>query len=262
MTTSPEPLGPSASFGANVETSDWIEWTGGENPVPGQMVEWRERDGDVGSALCSDDLSWLSYDAHNDIIAYRVVSPPASAAKGEELRDHIGIEWSYHDDDIHPPRPFNHVRANLGQLSTDWIKVGLQEQGVLTLAERAEGERLAIAEVERSVAALQPHPSQQAVAWRYRYPTDEAWQLTQDHDQAFKNTGEVEPLGVIPFGSEASQQAGTEDVFDREPDLGASSPEPSLRRLVTRYYRDHDMPEPERLADQYFASLTTSGVGR
>lgn len=58
--------------------------------------------------------------------------------------------------------------------------------------------------------ALQPHPSQQVVAWRYRYPNDEAWQLTQDHDQAFKNTGEVEPLGVIPFGSETSQQAGTE----------------------------------------------------
>jgi hypothetical protein len=42
-----------------------------------------------------------------------------------------------------------------------------------------------------------------AVAWRYRYPNDEAWQLTQDHDQAFKNTGEVEPLGVIPFGAAA-----------------------------------------------------------
>lgn len=56
---------------------------------------------------------------------------------------------------------------------------------------------------------LQPHPSQQVVAWRYRYPNDEAWQLTQDHDQAFKNTGEVEPLGVIPLGSETSQQAGT-----------------------------------------------------
>lgn len=53
----------------------------------------------------------------------------------------------------------------------------------------------------------------EAVAWRYRYPNDEAWQLTQDHDQAFKNTGEVEPLGVIPFGSEPSQQAGAEGAY-------------------------------------------------
>ena len=40
----------------------------------------------------------------------------------------------------------------------------------------------------------------EAVAWRYRYPNDTDWQITQDHDQAFRNTGEVEPLGVIPFG--------------------------------------------------------------
>lgn len=46
-----------------------------------------------------------------------------------------------------------------------------------------------------------------AVAWRYRYPKDDAWQLTQDHDQAFKNTGEVEPLGVIPFAPQTDTDA-------------------------------------------------------
>jgi len=54
--------------------------------------------------------------------------------------------------------------------------------------------------IDAALAASTPVGGwEEPVAWRYRYPNDEAWQLTQDHDQAFKNTGEVEPLGVIPF---------------------------------------------------------------
>lgn len=60
----------------------------------------------------------------------------------------------------------------------------------------------------------------EAVAWRYRYPNDTDWQITQDHDQAFRNTGEVEPLGVIPFGVPAQDddklriEPGATEAFD------------------------------------------------
>ena len=55
----------------------------------------------------------------------------------------------------------------------------------------------------------------EVVAWRYRYPNDTDWQLTQDHDQAFKNTGEVEPLGVIPFPSPPAQLSERERALER-----------------------------------------------
>jgi hypothetical protein len=51
--------------------------------------------------------------------------------------------------------------------------------------------------------ARTPAPEGEPVAWRYRYPNDPTWQLTQDRDQAFTNTGEVQPLyapPVVPVG--------------------------------------------------------------
>ena len=64
--------------------SDWIEWHGGENPVPGAMVEVKLRMDDGGPrhepTASSDRYRWnhLKTDDHAsnaDIIAYRVVSP-------------------------------------------------------------------------------------------------------------------------------------------------------------------------------------------
>jgi len=55
----------------------WIPWTGGKNPVPGQMVQFRRRDG-FEAALCpSDKLRWTLRDAPDqfDIIAYRIAQP-------------------------------------------------------------------------------------------------------------------------------------------------------------------------------------------
>ena len=57
----------------------------------------------------------------------------------------------------------------------------------------------------RALEAASPAPEGEVAAWRYRYPNDPTWQLTQDRDQAFTNTGEVQPLyasPVVPVGRE------------------------------------------------------------
>lgn len=74
----------------NLEVTDWVEWTGGENPVPGQRVEVRWGDGHPATTMTSDNGDWQA--RHGEyIIAYRVVSPtPASAAKGDEPFAYIG----------------------------------------------------------------------------------------------------------------------------------------------------------------------------
>ncbi|EDX5637797.1 hypothetical protein CSE89_004237 [Salmonella enterica subsp. enterica] len=54
----------------------WIEWLGGENPVPGEMVEYKLRNGeDKVLSRLSDHLHWGHIGAlkGSDIIAYRVV---------------------------------------------------------------------------------------------------------------------------------------------------------------------------------------------
>ena len=68
----------------------WIEWTGGENPVPGQRVDVRFRDGDDfhGREVPSNDCNW-EHDFHiaSDIIAFRLasLSPAATADDGETV---------------------------------------------------------------------------------------------------------------------------------------------------------------------------------
>jgi len=51
----------------------WIEWNGGENPVPGKMVDVRWRTGVARYAGLSDAWRWKHIAAPGDIIAYRVV---------------------------------------------------------------------------------------------------------------------------------------------------------------------------------------------
>lgn len=47
------------------------------------------------------------------------------------------------------------------------------------------------------------------------------------------------------------------EVFDAEPNFGTATPEPSLRTIVLKYYRDHfSADDSQRLTDEYFASLT------
>lgn len=60
--------------------SEWVEWHGGENPVPGKMVEVRLRTGDefTGSDL-SDHATWKHIWGDGDIIAYRIAGAASPA---------------------------------------------------------------------------------------------------------------------------------------------------------------------------------------
>jgi hypothetical protein len=56
-------------------SADWITHDGGPNPVPGKMVDWRNREG--GEETCESDELEGWYHPHGegaryDIIAYRV----------------------------------------------------------------------------------------------------------------------------------------------------------------------------------------------
>lgn len=58
-------------------TDGWIEWEGGENPVPGATVEFRLRDTDS----CEAEANFLRWDhkgVSGDIVAYRVTEEASS----------------------------------------------------------------------------------------------------------------------------------------------------------------------------------------
>ncbi len=52
--------------------SEWIKWEGGENPVPGKMVDIQFRDNDIVRDYNSDHWRWEYHNLMGDIIAYRV----------------------------------------------------------------------------------------------------------------------------------------------------------------------------------------------
>ena len=68
-------------------TDGWVEWTGGENPVPGQTVQVRWRDNTArltpDAEYDSEAWSWEAHDLYCDIIAYRVVTPPVSPSPSD-----------------------------------------------------------------------------------------------------------------------------------------------------------------------------------
>lgn len=55
--------------------TNWIEWHGGENPVPGKRVKVKYRNGadNNGKSFISESFRWDHAGAFLDIIAYRVV---------------------------------------------------------------------------------------------------------------------------------------------------------------------------------------------
>jgi len=95
----------------------------------------------------------------------------------------------------------------------------------------------------------------EAVAWRYRYPTDDAWQLTQDHDQAFKNTGEVEPLGVIPFASPVVPVG-----VSRE-EIAAIIMKTARLDLIAGFPPIGQIDNPRKIADAILAALRPTDTG-
>ena len=65
----------------------WIEWQGGENPVPGAVVECVFRD--EPNSMPSDDLVWLHEGRAGDIVAYRVDTPAPTSTSRDELFDEL-----------------------------------------------------------------------------------------------------------------------------------------------------------------------------
>ena len=69
INTTPQPAdGCSSNEGAD----GWIEHDGGPNPVPGQRVDVRWRDGEVSTDEPSRDWCWKPTDGDDTIIAYRL----------------------------------------------------------------------------------------------------------------------------------------------------------------------------------------------
>ena len=66
----PEPAAPQA------EDDGWIEWNGGDCPVPPRAeIKLGFRDGFEGSSTSPDDLRWDHAGSNGDIIAYKVIKP-------------------------------------------------------------------------------------------------------------------------------------------------------------------------------------------
>ena len=62
----------------------WIEWHGGECPVPPDTrVDVKFRDGDKWNSDPANGVSWNHLDDGRDIIAYRIASPPEQPAPAE-----------------------------------------------------------------------------------------------------------------------------------------------------------------------------------
>lgn len=61
-----------------VQEEGWIEWRGGENPVPGERVDTRFRGFTIDEQTNDPSESWVwnHFGGSGDIIAYRVVSAP------------------------------------------------------------------------------------------------------------------------------------------------------------------------------------------
>ncbi len=72
------------------DKDDWIEWHGGECPVPaGTLIDVRFRDGDVLERVMSDGWRWSAEGLKADIVAYRIskpAEPPAPDTSAEENR--------------------------------------------------------------------------------------------------------------------------------------------------------------------------------
>lgn len=74
------------------DAEGWIPWSGGENPVPGQRVQWRTRNNSerVMSVL-SNNLDWTHEcrRGFDPIIAFRLASTAPVEASGSELTEEI-----------------------------------------------------------------------------------------------------------------------------------------------------------------------------
>lgn len=101
------------------DADGWMPWSGGENPVPGQRVEARCRDGHLLRDL--SDVMWWSHsshpeDQHADIIAFRPVGVISSAeliANTDYARGAVRVPGETEDRRIYgqPDQPVEAIGA-------------------------------------------------------------------------------------------------------------------------------------------------------
>lgn len=76
------------TFIGRPDTDGWIAWSGGDNPVPGQMVEVRARGGRVrygASDVFHRSRMWehSDFEPDKDVIAFRLASQSTAPTRGE-----------------------------------------------------------------------------------------------------------------------------------------------------------------------------------
>lgn len=90
------------TFIGRPDESGWMPWSGGENPVPGQRVQWRTRnETDRVMSVLSNNLDWTHEcrRGFDPIIAFRLVPTAPVEASGSE-RDRIArLAWTFRGND-------------------------------------------------------------------------------------------------------------------------------------------------------------------
>lgn len=102
--------------------TEWIDWNGGENPVPGKEINVRFRDG-IEDHLPEDSGIWTwAHEGHaGDIIAYRVVEEEQRIETPMTKIKSDGSATSYYDlpegcktlNDLIEYKDMNFARGNI-----------------------------------------------------------------------------------------------------------------------------------------------------
>ena len=77
------------------DAEGWMPWSGGENPVPGQRVDYRMSNGHVGNGWHADNLRWTNEVPEHRIIAFRL-----SRRASEQPVEAIGAGREYSEAEI------------------------------------------------------------------------------------------------------------------------------------------------------------------
>jgi hypothetical protein len=148
----------------------WIEWHGGENPVPGQAVNLRQiaYKNDDGYAWESDAQDWKrsKQGEAGDIIAYRVVTPAVSGVEGLKPCPFCGGNafsqragsWQTSCTECHAGTPMSYALREFSEEA--WNRRAPVEASAPT--EQADGGVVALDELlRRSVEAFKTLPPEE-----------------------------------------------------------------------------------------------------
>lgn len=82
-------LTPLGYLAYKADAEGWMPWSGGENPVAGEAVETRRRDGQVTVTKAAYTFDWFHSPRRNDpadIVAFRLTTPSDQGEEGDKLQ--------------------------------------------------------------------------------------------------------------------------------------------------------------------------------